>query len=230
MEELTKICKKCKEEINQEAKKCPHCGSKQGFNFVIPLVVIFIFLLIIIPSGEDDPNINKDVEVEVIEFSNMEKNDIKAWCEEKKVNCVFEESYSDTEASQVFLSQSVEPKETVYEGEKIVIKHSLGKEPTTEFKNALKKAESYSEMMNMSKERIYQQLISEHGEKFPEEAAKYAIENIEADWNENALKTAKSYQESMSMSKDRIYDQLVSEHGEKFTKEQAQYAIDHLDE
>ena len=80
----------------------------------------------------------------------------------------------------------------------------------------------------MSKKAIYDQLTSEYGEKFPADAAQYAIDNIQADWNANALEKAKSYQKLMSMSKSAIYDQLISEYGEKFTKEQAQYAIDHL--
>ncbi len=97
-----------------------------------------------------------------------------------------------------------------------------------EFSNALKKAETYSNIMSMSKQGIYDQLTSSHGEKFPKEAAKYAIDNLKADYKQNALKKAKSYQETMSMSKQRIYDQLISKHGEKFTKEEAQYAIDNL--
>lgn len=96
-----------------------------------------------------------------------------------------------------------------------------------EYKSALKKAESYSKNLHMSKQRIYDQLVSEYGEKFPADAAQYAIDNLEADWNENALAKAKSYQE-LNMSTQRIYDQLISDYGEKFTEEQATYAIEHL--
>lgn len=98
----------------------------------------------------------------------------------------------------------------------------------TEYKSALKKAESYSETMHMSKAGIYDQLISEYGEKFSVEAAEYAMENLEVDWNQNALKSAENYSKTMHMSKAGIYDQLISEHGEKFTEEEAQYAIDNL--
>ena len=100
----------------------------------------------------------------------------------------------------------------------------------TEYKNALRKAESYSEMMHMSKNAIYKQLTSEYGEGFPAEAAQYAIDNINADWNKNALEKAKTYYNDMSMSKSAIYDQLISEYGEQFTESEAQYAIDHLDD
>ncbi|XTR36625.1 Ltp family lipoprotein [Paraclostridium tenue] len=99
----------------------------------------------------------------------------------------------------------------------------------TEYKSALRKAKIYNDTMSMSKAGLYNQLTSEYGEKFTEEAAQYAIDNIDANWKENALKKAKTYQESMAMSPSAIYDQLKSEHGEKFTEEEAQYAVDNLE-
>lgn len=99
----------------------------------------------------------------------------------------------------------------------------------SEYKSALKKATSYSDTMHMSKAGIYDQLTSEYGEKFSEEAAQYAIDNMVADWNANALASAKNYSDSMHMSKAGIYDQLTSEYGEKFTAEEAQYAVDNLE-
>ena len=98
-----------------------------------------------------------------------------------------------------------------------------------EYKNAVKKAQSYADHMNMSEAGIYNQLTSEYGEGFPPEAAQYAIEHIIVDYNKNALEKAKSYANTMYMSEAGIYNQLTSEYGEKFTAEQAQYAIDHLD-
>ncbi|MFC4409444.1 Ltp family lipoprotein [Chungangia koreensis] len=97
-----------------------------------------------------------------------------------------------------------------------------------EHRAALAKAETYAEMMHMSKAGIYDQLTSEYGENFPPEAAQYAMDNLEWDWKDNALKKAQSYAEMMNMSDSAIYDQLISEYGEKFTPEEAQYAIDNL--
>ena len=59
-----------------------------------------------------------------------------------------------------------------------------------EYKSALKKAEVYSNTMSMSKASIYEQLVSEFGEKFPKEEAQYAVDNLKANYNENALKKA----------------------------------------
>ena len=97
-----------------------------------------------------------------------------------------------------------------------------------EYTNALEKAEIYSDFMHMSKSKIYEQLTSEYGENFPSDAARYAIDNLKADYNANALAKAKDYYEQMHMSKQGVYDQLVSEYGEAFTSEEAQYAIDNL--
>lgn len=103
-------------------------------------------------------------------------------------------------------------------------------EVPVEYANALTKAQSYSEIMHMSKVGIYDQLTSEYGEKFSPEAAQYAVDTMSADWNANALAKAKDYQDTMAMSPDAIRDQLTSEYGEKFTAEEADYAIAHLND
>lgn len=95
-----------------------------------------------------------------------------------------------------------------------------------EYRSALNKAKTYSDVMHMSKGGLYSQLTSEF-EQFSPEAAQYAVDNVQADWNANALAKAKVYQEEMSMSPGAIYDQLVSEF-EQFTPEEAQYAVDNL--
>ena len=100
---------------------------------------------------------------------------------------------------------------------------------SSEFKAALKSAQQYSDLMHMSKQAIYDQLISEYGNSFPEEAAQYAIDNVEANWEENALSKAEDYAKTMHMSKMGIYDQLISEYGEQFTEDEAQYAIDNIE-
>lgn len=97
-----------------------------------------------------------------------------------------------------------------------------------EYKSALNKATTYASTMHMSKRGVYDQLVSEYGEKFSATAAQYAIDNMKADWNANALAKAKTYQDTMNMSPASIHDQLTSEHGEKFTQAEADYAIQHL--
>ncbi|MCJ0933581.1 Ltp family lipoprotein [Mammaliicoccus sciuri] len=98
-----------------------------------------------------------------------------------------------------------------------------------EFKNALKSAQDYQEVMPMSKAGLYDQLTSSAGDQYPEDAAQYAIDNLEADYKENALKSAESYQEIMPMSDKELFDQLTSDAGDKYTQEEAQYAIDNIE-
>jgi len=173
---------------------------------------------------------SKKVEVTVVDFTSMNQSKIQSWADKNKIVCKFSENYSDSVVKGSLVSQSCNAGDTIYEGDTIKIVFSLGKKPSTEYMNALKQAESYSETMYMSKKGIYDQLTSDYGGQFPDDAAQYAIDNVQADWNANALEKAKTYQSTMSMSKNAIYDQLISNYGEKFTKEQAQYAIDHLDE
>ena len=52
-----------------------------------------------------------------------------------------------------------------------------------EYISALKKAQSYSDNMHMSKLALFEQLTSEYGGKFTVEAAEYAVDNVIADYN-----------------------------------------------
>ncbi|UXR79075.1 MULTISPECIES: Ltp family lipoprotein [unclassified Staphylococcus] len=98
----------------------------------------------------------------------------------------------------------------------------------SEKERALDQAKIYSDDLYMSKEMIYQTLTSNDGDKFPADAAQYAIDNLHADYKQNAVKKAESYANDMNMSKNEIYDQLTSPYGELYTQEEAQYAIDHM--
>ena len=97
-----------------------------------------------------------------------------------------------------------------------------------EYSSALTKADIYANQMHMSKAGLYDQLVSEYGEQFSAEAAQYAVDNVQTDWNANALAKAKTYQNEMAMSPAAIHDQLTSEYGEQFTVEEADYAIANL--
>lgn len=97
-----------------------------------------------------------------------------------------------------------------------------------EFTSALNQAQSYSDLLHMSKAGLYDQLTSEYGGQFEADAAQYAVDNVDADWSENALASARDYQDFMDMSEADIEDQLVSEYGGQFTPEEAAYAIDNL--
>lgn len=98
-----------------------------------------------------------------------------------------------------------------------------------EHRNALRAAENYISFMPFSEKGLFQQLTSEYGDGYPEEAAQYAIDNIEVDYSAQALKSAENYLNLMPMSDSELFDQLTSQHGDGFTSDQAQFAIDNLD-
>ncbi|MDT0111952.1 Ltp family lipoprotein [Listeria booriae] len=137
-----------------------------------------------------------------------------------KENALAAEKAAKEEAARKAEEERIAQKEAAAEKER----QRLG----AEGESAIIKAEAYGMTMNMSRAGIYDQLTSEYGEKFSEDAAQYALNNIEIDYKANALAKAKDYQAMMAMSPEAIRDQLTSEYGEKFTSEEADYAIQHL--
>jgi hypothetical protein len=120
------------------------------------------------------------------------------------------------------------PQDFIIEYQGKQAKLTLQADVPIEYQNALEKASQYSEMMHMSRQGIYEQLTSQYGEQFNQQAAQYAVDHLNADYNANALAKAQDYQSQMSMSTNAIRDQLTSQYGEKFTQSEADYAIQHL--
>ena len=137
---------------------------------------------------------------------------------------------SDTEESkeEPQVEEAVEPEPEVVEEEEPEPEPEVEEVPR-EHKNALRAAGNYISLMAFSESGLYEQLTSEYGDGYPAEAAQYAIDNIEVDYNEQALKSAENYLDIMPMSDAELLNQLTSEYGDGFTQEQAQYAIDNLD-
>ena len=69
-------------------------------------------------------------------MSGMTEAERDTWCNDKKVNCITKTEYSDSVAKDGFVSQSIAADKEIYEGDKITIVISLGKEPTSGQKNA----------------------------------------------------------------------------------------------
>ena len=72
----TKQCKKCKEEINKKAKKCPKCGSKQGFPIWLIVLIALILIGIIAAAGvdSDSSSSSKNKVPENIEYVKVTKD------------------------------------------------------------------------------------------------------------------------------------------------------------
>lgn len=195
---------------NQGTKKCKHCKTeipkdskicpncKKKQGGVLKWIVIAIVVLAVIGAAVGGGNQDKNA--------------------------------SDKKPDKVQQTEHAENTESPEEDEKGAETTDESQEPDVpvEYKSALKQAETYSDVMHMSKQGIYDQLVSEYGGQFSAEAAQYAVDNLQADYNANALEQAKQYQETMAMSPEAIRDQLTSEYGGKFTQEEADYAIANL--
>ena len=155
---------------------------------------------------------SKLAEVEKISNSDNKKTSHKSHKKAQETNSSSEDSISDSSQSDSDTSDYDTSESSI----------------PADYSNALKQANYYCNVQNMSEKSIHDQLVSDAGGKFSEDAAKYALDHLNANWNENALKKAKSYQQDMAMSENDIRDQLTSSAGEQFTAEQADYAMQHL--
>lgn len=184
------------------------------------LIGIFaIFIISKIIAWGNSPAISADEVNKIIsENSTLEKENKKLKEENKKLK-------EDYEAAMTTLKMYANEEPKKQEESKTENKGNVSRE----YQNALKMAENYIKTLPLSKQGLYEQLTSEHGSKFPEDAAQYAIDNLKVDYKEQALKSAKNYMKTIPMSDDELYEQLTSDHGEKFTPEEAQYALDNLD-
>ncbi|MGX7029975.1 Ltp family lipoprotein [Vagococcus zengguangii] len=176
-----------------------------------------------IPENETDYVFTDGITSETIKIdslSNLMKIEAKKQEEIEKQKQVDEEEKirKEKEAAE---REEAEKQKKAEEAEKRSQEEAINN-ATREQKNALSKAIDYLDYSAFSKSGLYEQLIYE---QFPEEAAQFAVDNVQADWNEQALNKALDYLDYSSFSDAGLYDQLVFE---GFTSEQAQYAIDNL--
>ena len=213
-------------------KKIKDFWKKNTFNKVVVIVIILIIFGFIGESVDETENttdntsdktkLESNTKITIVDFNNMETSDIIIWCETNKVECYTKNEYSESIEKGLFVSQSVNAGDKVYEGEDIIIIYSLGKEPSLSQKNALKSALSYLDYSAFSYTGLIKQL---EFEKYPHEDAVYAVDNCGADWNEQAYKSGKAYLDYSSFSRQGLISQLKFE---GFTQTQAEYAVNKL--
>lgn len=93
---------------------------------------------------------------------------------------------------------------------------------SSEQSRAKSMAQRYLRTMSFSKSELKNQLVFEGFNDFD---AQWAVDNIDADWNEQAVKKAEDYARLMDMSNQGLYDQLIFD---GFTSEQARHGIDNM--
>lgn len=80
-----------------------------------------------------------------------------------------------------------------------------------------------------SETELKKHLTSPYGEVYTEKAAQYALDNIDADWNQEALESAESYLRHGNYSYDGLHHQLSSPSADDYTDAQARFAVDNVD-
>ena len=125
----------------------------------------------------------------------------------------------EEEAQEPVVQEEEAPEATIPEEDEVV---------PFEYEQALKSAQNYVDTLHFSRQGLKQQLTSEYGSGFSEEAAEYALEHVDVDYKEEAVEAAQSYLDAMSFSREGLKQQLTSEYGSGFTEEEAEYALDQV--
>ncbi len=117
-------------------------------------------------------------------FGNNEKKDDTKTTESKKTSVESTEKIKEDNKSNTKKEEETKQEETKVENKQEETKQEEPKVETKEdvpreYQNALKTAENYIQTMPFSRQGLYEQLTSEHGSKFPEDAAQYAIDNLD---------------------------------------------------
>ena len=162
------------------------------------------------------------VEIIVIDFRDMGKDDIRTWCSENNITCNINSAYSNNVENGKFVSQSIEDGKVIHEGDSINVVFSQGREPTLSQRNAVRSAEQYLRTMAFSRTGLIKQL---EFEQFSTADATYAVDNIRVDWYEQAYKKGRQYLDTMAFSRGSLIRQLEFE---GFTRSQATHAVDKI--
>ena len=149
--------------------------------------------------------------------NNTENTDKPATQEEQIKEEPAEESKE--EAQEPVVQEEEAPEAAIPEEDEVV---------PFEYEQALKSAQNYVDALHFSRQGLKQQLTSEYGSGFSEEAAEYALEHVDVDYKEEAVEAAQSYLDAMSFSRQELKQQLTSEYGSGFTEEEAEYALDQV--
>ncbi|NME88611.1 Ltp family lipoprotein [Corynebacterium stationis] len=100
---------------------------------------------------------------------------------------------------------------------------------STDGELALIAAREALEQGHYSESELAEYLTSPYGEVYTDQAAQYALDNIDADWNAEALESAESYLRHSHYSYEGLHHQLSAESADNFTDAQARYAVDNVE-
>lgn len=100
-----------------------------------------------------------------------------------------------------------------------------GRPVSAEQQNAVRSAQGYLAVSAFSRKGLIKQLSSDAGDGYSLEAATFAVDFLNVDYNEQAAKSARNYLTLSGFSRKGLIDQLESAAGEGFTHSQAVYGV-----
>lgn len=124
-----------------------------------------------------------------------------------------EEVSAPTAPAPIVASEEVQEEQPVEEPEETL---------TPAQDNAVRKAETYLDLMGFSRDGLVDQLVFD---KFEQADAEFAVDHLDVDWAEQAVKKGEEYLDLTPFSHDGLVDQLVYD---KFTPEEAEHAATEL--
>lgn len=209
--ERDRIISKTKKRLASEPSATS--SKKKGKTMAAIIAVVGLILIVsAIGSGlkknaqEEKVGENKETSVDLRDFSEPEPEEL---------------TIQETESPQSETSSSPASSASPASSETKASSSSVApvSSETVGQKNAVKSAKSYLSYTAFSRDGLIAQL---EFEKYSREDAVYAVDKVDADWNEQAAKSARSYLDYTSFSRQGLIDQLVFE---KFTHEQAVYGV-----
>lgn len=81
---------------------------------------------------------------------------------------------------------------------------------------------------NHSQYRLQTWLTTQAGGDFSPDAAKYAADHVDVDWNQQAIDIARNYINILGLSSVQTYDQMTSQRGERIPEDMARRALDEI--
>lgn len=153
-------------------------------------------------------------------YSESDLEEVKSNLDKIKDMKIYEADYDNWSKKYDELSNTIKVKaeeQRKAEEEQRKAKQAELDNASLEQKNALRTAKSYLNTMAFSRSSLIEQL---EYEQYSSEAAVWAVDHVEADWNEQAAKKAKEYLDMMALSRRGLIDQLKFE---GFTEEEAEY-------
>lgn len=182
---IMKKCKSCQSEIDDKAKKCPHCQTDQRNWFARHIIltillgaVLILFLIALAGSAGGGGSTNTSTDTTLSETTQVTEEEADNVPAEYKSALRKADSYANM---QHMSKKGLYGQLTSEYGEKFTpeaAQYAVDNVKADWNANALEKAKSYQELQHMSPAAIHDQLTSEYGEKFTVAEADYAIENL----------------------------------------------------